>query len=312
MSEPGGQPASDNPVAAIQELGRAAGKALTALAGAASGDKLTALDCVFALDDALDQLTRILPILPTVEELADTGPRLAAKLSGRLTEVTEASARLSALRKDLESLGEAEQSLAEIAAEHAQLATRLAELEGISERATVLAGLRERVASLESATADAAATAADHESLAARLAAATGQLKSLTSHQLDALGSQIAQVITETASAGEALEQQQERKRRLDADLKRLAEDSDEVTKAVKTNLAALAAWRTADAAMAAGLDDIGSPEADSVLERVRGVLADLESRLATVEARLGPAFEAYVSAREDALRIRPLSGSSA
>ena len=310
MSETAGQAASDDPVAAIRELGRAAAKTVTALAGAAGTDELTALDCVFALDEALDQLAGALPILPAIEELAGPGPRVAGRLFSRLTEINEAATRLAAMRKDVEALRDAEENLAALKAEHERLATRLAELEGISERSVILAGLRDRVAALESAVA-AAAAEADQEELTIRLTTAIEQLKTLTSQQLGTLSGQIAGVITETASVGRALEQQRDHKAQLDAALAKSTSEAAEMTKAVKSDLATLAAWRKADAALAAGLDAVGSPEGDSVLERVRRVLDDLGKRMASVEEELGSAFEAYTSACEDALRIRPLSGPS-
>jgi chromosome segregation ATPase len=294
-------PQGEGPAATIQEFGRAAGRLVTALAIAASSAEATALECVFELHEAFGQLTSALAVLPEVISRADAGSRVDAQLRQRQAEVAAAAAELAALRANLDALGEVERDLRATEAERAVLAARLAELEQASARAAELSAMRDRIAALEEAVSPADAA----DDLAGRLTRALALLQELTGKQRTALGPQLEQAVAGKQEALEALEHTKERKEALESDLNQLVAEEDEITKAIKHGLPALAEWRAADAAVADALATVGAPDLGSTHDRLRALLAELTDRMKAVDDALGPLHARYVEARNAALAVR-------
>jgi chromosome segregation ATPase len=163
-----------------------------------------------------------------------------------------------------------------------------------------------RLAAFEAAV---AATAAEDADTIARLIEGIRQLSALTARQRMVLGAQLEQAIAEMAAADEALARQQARIERLKADQASLEEESTALTESFGHELDALAKWRQADADLADALDATdGGPATGPTFSRVRGVLTDLDTRLADIDSRLRLLLEARTKAREEALHVRNLS----
>jgi chromosome segregation ATPase len=289
--------AADDPEATVRELGRAAAMAAAALAAVVTrADDETAFACVLALDEAFTRFAGVLSVLPQALELAPPGRTVSARLAQRQAELSAADIELTGLRTELDTLSEVEQGLRDAEAERELLTARLEDLTKARERAEQLPAVRERLAAFEAAD------------TIARLTEGIRQLSALTDRQRMVLGAQLEQAITEMAAAGEALARQQARIKRLKADQARLEAESTALTESFGHELDALAKWRQADADLTNALDTARAPAAESNLDQLKGILIDLETRLADIDSRLRPVLEARARAREEALRVRNLS----
>ncbi len=298
--------AADDPEETVRELGRAAARAATALAAVVTrADDETAFACVLALDEAFTRFAGVLSVLPQALELAAPGRTVSARLAQRQAELAAADIELAGLRTELDTLTEVEQGLRDAEAEGELLTARLADLTKARERAEQLPAVRERLAAFEAAV---AATAAEDADTMARLTEGIRQLSALTARQRMVLGAQLEQAIAEMAAADEALARQQARIERLKAGQASLEAESTALTESFGHELDALAKWRQADADLTDALDTAGAPATGSNLDRLRGILTDLDTRLADIDGRLRPLLEARAKAREEALRVRNLS----
>gem|GEM_PF-4632850 len=230
---------------------------------------------------------------------------MSARLAQRQAQLAAADIELAGLRTELDTLSEVEQGLRDAEAERELLTARLTDLTKARERAEQLPAVRERLAAVKAAV---AATAAEDADTMARLTEGIRQLSALTARQKKVLGAQLEQAIAEMAAADEALARQQARIERLKADQASLEEESTALTESFGHELDALGKWRQADADLTDALDTVGAPAAGSNLDRLRGILTDLDTRLANIDSRLRPLLEARTRAREEALRVRNLS----
>lgn len=298
---------ADDPEATVREFGRAVARAATALGAVVTrADDEIAFACVLALDEAFTRFAGVLSVLPQALELAAPGRTVSARLAQRQAELAAADIELARLRTELDRLTEVEQGLRDAEAERELLTARLADLTKVRERAEQLPAVRERLAAFEAAV---AATAVEDADTMARLTAGIRQLSALTARQRLVLGAQLEHAIAELAAAEEALARQQARIERLKADQASLEAESTALPESFGDELDALAKWRQADADFADALDATdGAPATGPTLSRVRGVLTDLDTRLADIDSRLRPLLEARTIAREEALRVRNLS----
>jgi DNA repair exonuclease SbcCD ATPase subunit len=280
------------PEAALRALGQAGQQALGVIRQAtASGHSgaISAIEAVFLLSDALEELRDLGAVLPALLVAAEPGPAVEADLKARAGELAALAEQVAATRRELDLIKEREQATT----------VRLAEL----------AGLRQQVDELRR-----------RERLAAALHELNGQrqvveqrltlLRRLTEDQENAIGTSGEELITlaedrrallaarvrdtlaRAALATRALSAEEERIRAQQEDLdeaqRQLAaaqQRQSELAAQRDSRLEQVAAHARADSALAVALSATGT--ATDPAGRLRSMLDDIIGQLDTVDAAL-------------------------
>jgi len=284
--------AGEEPGTELRALGRAGEQALHTIREAtASGDggAVSAIEAVFLLDDALQQLHGLQTAVPALLAAAEPGPKVDAEIKARADELAELAERVSATRREVERARDREQEvslrLGELNALREQvnelrrrerLAAALQELNGqrqvIEQRLTLLRRLTE-----------------DQENA---LAASAGEVITLADERRALLAAHVRDRLTRAGQALQSLGQEEERaqaeqERLTDAE-QRLAAAKQRHTELAaerEERLAQIAAHARADSALAAALSP-ASPASDPV-GKLRAMLDGVVTQLDQVDATL-------------------------
>ncbi|MFI2375523.1 hypothetical protein ACH5AO_10690 [Streptomyces sp. NPDC018964] len=267
-------------------------------------DGVAALEGVFGLYDALEEVPALAAEAPLLVVAARPGERPAEQLEKRLAELTALHERLRADRTALERLADAEDELRRRLADHAELRDRIAELrrlERLVDTLDALSGQRrvvdERLEALRSRDTSAEQT----------LAADCGALVRLSEDQLDALAPRTREALRRAEESGERLAAEErelarvtseldERSRRLEAVRAALGERIPQLERYARADrelAEALSAWGHAD-----GDGDGGGAHGDrpvktgTALEHARLAAADVERRLGEIDRVLREALD--------------------
>jgi uncharacterized phage infection (PIP) family protein YhgE len=289
--------------AALAEFRRAAALAAEALASVPIEDDVVAFSCIVLLDQALDQLTRLLSPVPGLIELAGAGGPVNERLERCQAELAEQRAAVAAARTELEALRDLEEQVAETRAERHQLHGHIDELQQAQQMAVELPALRAQLQTLEAATAD--IEVAEASAVTAKLAEAADHLRAITERQRAVLGEQTSRSIADAETAAKSLEQERTLADQTEAELATRTNEAEQVTAELEQGLAVLTEWRQADADVADSLSAAGLPPGASALPRIRVELSAIEQRLSELDNQLQPALAKHARAYQEARSIR-------
>ncbi len=305
-------PATDDPgaladgsgaQAALSALGASLRCAAEALAEIRDDDGVAALEGLFGLFDALEEVPALAAEVPRLVAAARPGQRLAEQLDKQLAELAALHGQVRDDRTVLKRLADTEEELRQRLTEHAELRERIEELrrlERLVDALDALDGQRqvvdERLEVLRSRD-----TSAEQD-----LAAGCGALVRLSEDQLDALGPQTREAVRLAEESDERLTAKKRELARVTAELA----ESHQNLEAVRAELGeripeweryaranrelaeALSAWEGVEG------DDTGDGLGDrlakgrTALERARRVATDVERRLAEIDRVLREALE--------------------
>ncbi|MET7848395.1 hypothetical protein ABZT48_09130 [Streptomyces avermitilis] len=287
----------------MSALGASLRCAAEALAEIRDDDGVAALEGLFGLFDALEEVPALAAEVPRLVAAARPGQRLAEQLDKQLAELAALHGQVRDDRTALERLAAAEDELRQRLAEHGVLRERIEELRRLERLVDTLDALDgqqqvvdERLEVLRSRDTSAEQT----------LAADCEALVRLSEDQLDALALQTREAVRLAEESDELLTA---KKRELAQVTAELAE-SHQNLEAVRAELGeripeweryaranrelaeALSAWEAVEG------DDTGDGLGDrlakgsTALERARRVAADVEQRLAEIDRVLREALE--------------------
>ncbi|MFF6809189.1 hypothetical protein ACFZAG_04740 [Streptomyces sp. NPDC012403] len=266
-------------------------------------DGVAALEGVFDLYDALEEVPALAAEAPLLVAAARPGERPAEQLDKRLAELTALHERLRADRTALERLADAEDELRRRLADHAELRDRIAELRRLERLVDTLDALSgqhqvvdERLKALRSRDTSAERT----------LTADCGALVRLSEDQLDALAPRTREALRQAEESGErlAVEERElaritseldERSRRLEAVRAALGERIPQLERYARADrelAEALSAWGHADGDGSGGAHGDRLVKTGTTLERARLAAADVERRLGEIDRVLREALD--------------------
>ncbi|MEW2072227.1 hypothetical protein AB0941_01080 [Streptomyces sp. NPDC013433] len=288
---------------ALAALGASLRWAAEVLAERRDDDGVAALEGVFDLYDALEEVPALAAEAPLLVAAARPGERPAKQLDKRLAELTALHERLRADRTALERLADAEDELRRRLADHAELRDRIAELRRLERLVDTLDALSgqhqvvdERLKALRSRDTSAERT----------LAADCGALVRLSEDQLDALAPRTREALRQAEESGErlAVEERElarvtseldERSRRLEAVRAALGERIPQLERYARADrelAEALSAWGHADGDGSGGAHGDRLVKTGTALERARLAAADVERRLGEIDRVLREALD--------------------
>ncbi|WP_217129066.1 hypothetical protein [Streptomyces sp. AC558_RSS880] len=288
---------------ALAALGASLRWAAEVLAERRDDDGVAALEGVFDLYDALEEVPALAAEAPLLVAAARPGERPAEQLDKRLAELTALHERLRADRTALERLADAEDELRRRLADHAELRDRIAELRRLERLVDTLDALSgqhqvvdERLKALRSRDTSAERT----------LTADCGALVRLSEDQLDALAPRTREALRQAEESGErlAVEERElaritseldERSRRLEAVRAALGERIPQLERYARADrelAEALSAWGHADGDGSGGAHGDRLVKTGTALERARLAAADVERRLGEIDRVLREALD--------------------
>ncbi|MFE4368939.1 hypothetical protein ACFRMN_11980 [Streptomyces sp. NPDC056835] len=290
--------------AALSALGASIRWAAAALAEARDGDGVAALEGVFGLFNALEELPALAAEAPRLVAAARPGQRLTEQLDKRLAELTALHGRLHDDRTALERLAATEDELRQRLADHEELRERIAELrrlERLVDTLDALGGQRrvvdERLEALRGRD--------NSEELT--LAADCDTLVRLSEDQLDALGPRVREALRRADESGERLAAEERELARANSELDTLRRRLDEIRAELGDRIPELRRYARADRELAEALsarddrvngdgrgDGRGARHTDggTALERARADAADVERHLTEIDRVLREALE--------------------
>jgi regulator of replication initiation timing len=266
-------------------------------------DDVVALQRVSDLDRALADLGDLMSRVPTIVRIASPGPILKDRIAGHQSTLEQQRADLTADRMALDAVADLERQLKETETERERLQTRISMLDRQHQLASQLPALRARLEALQEVVPD--ATAEDAEHVAKGLVAAVHVLAELTAEQRELIGSELAKLIDDNASAAEALAEGRQRCDELNAEVDSRLTNAEQLQHEQQLSLPALELHRLADQNLTDGLGAAGVPLADSALESVRRQLAEIAARISELDGHLKPLLEEHTRAYAHARRIR-------
>ncbi|MDG9710483.1 hypothetical protein [Streptomyces sp. DH10] len=293
---------SETPVA-LSALGASLRRAAAALAQIRDDDGVAALEGLFGLFDALDDVPVLAAEVPRLVSAARPGQRPAEQLDKRLAELTELAEQVRSNRTVLKRLTAAEDELRRRLAEHAELRESIDELhrlERLVETLDELSGQQQVVAErLE-------VLRSRDTSVEQSLTADCEALVRLSEDQLDALGPRTREALRRAEASGERLASEERKLARVTAELEELHQRVETVraelgervpeweryARADRELAEALSAWERVDGDDT-GVGRGGRPtEGGTALEQARLAAADVEQRLAAIDRVLREALE--------------------
>ncbi|QIS10504.1 hypothetical protein [Nocardia arthritidis] len=276
-----------DPLAALRVLRHAIiwSAATVAAALSGSGDEPgtddAALELVIAVDDAVAEADLLVDVVPRLADHALAGVRVTEYLRRQIDALVSLSDQVAAAGHEYEAVRDVEAELIASGAEHDRLTARLAELTRLRELADSLPELRDMHDEL---TRRESAMLAETDAAEAALLATAERVGALSAERLSRLGT----------STAEALTRLRDTESRWAAVAAQFADAERKVTKLRDEYLvlsAALRAHAEVDADLTARLD---GAERGSVTDRVRTVLADVQSLLDQVDTALGDTLARY------------------
>ncbi|MFI2424346.1 hypothetical protein ACH5A7_09620 [Streptomyces sp. NPDC018955] len=265
-------------------------------------DGVAALEGVFGLYDALEEVPALAAEAPLLVAAARPGERPAEQLEKRLAELTALHERLRADRTALERLADAEDELRRRLADHAELRDRITELrrlERLVDTLDALSGQRrvvdERLEALRSRDTSAEQT----------LAADCGALVRLSEDQLDALAPRTREALHRAEESGERLAAEERELARVTSELDERSRRLEAVRAALGERIPQLERYARADRELAEALSAWGHADGDgggahgdrlvktgTALEHARLAAADVERRLGEIDRVLREALD--------------------
>lgn len=264
-------------------------------------DGVAALEGVFGLYDALEEVPALAAEAPRLVAAARPGERPAEQLDKRLAELGTLHERMRADRTALERLADAEDELSRRLAEHAELRDRIAELRRLERLVDTLDALSgqqevvdERLKALRSRD-----TAAEQA-----LTAGCGALVRLSEDQLDALAPRTREALRRAEESGERLAVEERELARVTSELDERSRRLEAVRAALGERIPQLERYARADRELAEALSAWGHADGDggahgdrlvktgTALERARLAAADVERRLGEIDRVLREALD--------------------
>jgi DNA repair exonuclease SbcCD ATPase subunit len=288
---------------ALAALGASLRWAAEVLAERRDDDGVAALEGVFDLYDALEEVPALAAEAPLLVAAARPGERPAEQLDKRLAELTALHERLRADRTALERLADAEDELRRRLADHAELRDRIAELRRLERLVDTLDALSgqhqvvdERLKALRSRDTSAERT----------LTADCGALVRLSEDQLDALAPRTREALRQAEESGERLAAEERELARVTSELDERSRRLEEVRAALGERIPQLERYARADRELAEALSAWGHADGDgsggahgdrlvktgTALERARLAAADVERRLGEIDRVLREALD--------------------
>ncbi|MEV8391390.1 MULTISPECIES: hypothetical protein [unclassified Streptomyces] len=264
--------------AALSALGASLRWAAAALAEARDGDGVAALEGLFGLFDALEELPALAAEAPRLVTAARPGQRLAEQLDKRLAELTSLHERLRDDRAALERLAAAEDELRQRLADHAELRERIAELRRLERLVDALDALSGQQRVVDERL---KALRGRDDSAERTLAADCGTLVRLSEDQLDALGPRVREALHRAEESGERLAAEERELARTTSELDTLQQRLDAVRAELGERIPELRRYARADRELAEALsarrrvdgdgDGAGAGDGDGRAERLAG-----------------------------------------
>lgn len=280
-------------------LGRAGGQAAELIRrAAASGEdgRVSAIEAVCLLDDAMDQLRGMYAAVPGLLAAARPGPTMAADIKARTDELAALTERVSAVRHDLELLQAREQATLARLAELTELREQVDELrrrERLADALQELNGQRQvieqRLTLLRQMT--------EHQE--ATIGASAGEVLTLAQDLRALLAPDVRDALARADETLQALAEEEERARaeheRLTAARERLASARQRTAQLAaerEGTLAQLAAHAQADSALAAALSAAGNAaDAGDPVGQLHAALDGIAAQLGEIDGVLTEAL---------------------
>ena len=291
----------------LEMLGQAADWAARTVLADIGDDDAAAFECVIALDKALPLVAELLDQVPELLRLASPGPGVSSRLAAAEAAFGRQQSALSIERGQLEAARGLERRVAEVEAERDRLRDRIARLERSRLIEEELPALRALQAELEAAVSQAQADEGDE--VVRGLAAAARRLVELTEEQRSLIATGNGRLVSEVAACADAAARELARRDELTTELAGREQEAEQLQAEQQRMLPGLQARQQADRDLAVGLDAAGLPTGESAVGRVRAELAEIEQRIADLEAALRPLMRPHAQEYEDARQVRGLSG---
>ncbi|MFF7976101.1 hypothetical protein [Streptomyces sp. NPDC007905] len=278
----------------LAALGASLRWASEALAEIRDDGGVAALEGLFGLYDALEEVPALAAEAPRLVAAARPGERPAEQLDKRLAELTALHERLRADRTALERLAAAENELQQCLAEHAELRDRIAELRSLERLVDTLDALSgqqrvvdERLKALRSRDTSAEQT----------LTAACGALVRLSEDRLDALAPRTREALRQAGDSSERLAVEERELARVTSELDERSRRLEAVRTELGERIPQLERYARADRELAEALSEWGQVDGDggdghgdrlvksrTALDRARFAAADVERRLGEID----------------------------
>jgi hypothetical protein len=281
----------DDPGAELRAFGQAGRQVLNVIRQAAAdrdGGALSAIEAVFLLDDAMQELREFQTTVPALLDAAESG-EFEAGMRARADELAALAERVAGTRRELELVKAKEQETTIGLTELSALRQQVDELRRRERLATALRELNEQRQVIEQRLTLLRQLTEDQEDA---LGASAGQVITLAEERRVLLAAQVRGTLAKAAQVLASLGEEEERVRaeqeRLDDAERRLAEARQrhaDLAAERDGRIAQLAAHAVADNALAAALGT-GAGQSDPVA-RLRTVLDAVVTQLTEVDVAL-------------------------
>jgi hypothetical protein len=278
--------------AELQALGHAGARALAVIRQAiADGDggAVSAIEAVFLVSDALEQLRGLRATIPALLAAADPGDTIAADIKTRADELSALADQVAATRRELDLFKAREQATGERLAELSDLRENVSELRRRERLAAALQELSGQRQVIEQRLILLRRLTEDQENT---IGAGAGAVVTLAEDRRALLAAGVRDTLARAEETTELLAAEEERLR---AGERRLADVRQRLGAAQQrqadlaaerdSQLEQLAAHARADAALAAALS-LADPDGDPVV-RLRATLDDIVSQLDNLDSAL-------------------------
>jgi DNA repair exonuclease SbcCD ATPase subunit len=285
-------PTGVGPEAELRAIGPAGTPALAVIRQATAdgaGGAVSAIEAVFLVSDALEQLRGLRAAIPALLAAADPGDTIAADIKTRADELSALADQVAATRRELDLFKAREQETSERLAELSELRESVTELRRRERLAAVLQELSGQRQVIEQRLIVLRRLTQDQENT---IGAGAGEVVTLAEDRRALLAAGVRDTL---ARAGEAAERLAAEEERLRTEEGRLADVRQrlEAARQRQADLAAerdgqleqLAAHARADAALAAALSPV-APDGDPVV-RLRAALDGIVSQLDNLDGAL-------------------------